>query len=161
MRGTATDLVFFIVLAVTLMFSVMLVLYVNSTISGKIQTTLEAKGAPSEVTDVFTKLETFRGASANMVMFLVFAFMGVSLLMAYLTPNSKAFIFFAFLTFAGSIILALVGKSIFDMIEINNPALISNMPLASWFWSNSTIILSIYGGLLLFLTYYRSTQESG
>jgi len=155
MRGGLFDSVIIGAIILAMLIGSMFSVYIYYQITDKVEETLVDKGALDQATadEIFGGSDTAVNTFSNLIIVIVFFLYLASLVTSYLTKNNPIFIFFSMLFVAIGIILTVIEKNVYDNIVVAVPTIAAQIPLASWYFNNSTIIVAVFGGLNLLVAY--------
>lgn len=161
MRGGLFDSVVIGAIILAMLVGGMFSVYIYHQITDKVEETLVDKGSITQATadEIFGGSDTAINVFSNLIIVVAFFLFIASLITSYLTKNNPIFIFFSALFVALGIILTVIEKNVYDKIVATVPAIAAEIPLASWYFNNSTIIVAVFGGLNLLVAYLAYQME--
>lgn len=155
MRGGLFDSVIIGAIILALLLGGMFSVYMYYQITDKVETALVDKGSISQATadEIFGGSDTAINTFSNLLIVVALFLYIASLVTSYLTKNNPIFIFFSMFFVALGIILTVIQKNVYDKIVAVAPAIAGQIPLASWYFNNATIIVAVFGGLNILVAY--------
>ena len=163
MRGGLFDSVIIGAIILAMLVGALFSVYIYYQITDKVEETLVDKGSITQATadEIFGGSDTAINTFSNLIIVIVFFLYLASLITSYLTKNNPILIFFSMLFVAIGIILTVIEKNVYDNIVVAAPTIAAQIPLASWYFNNSTIIAAVFGGLNILVAYLAYQMDGG